>query len=60
MKRALLLLLLAGCPVQTGGGTPTTCKKQFAKCKLPTGPLGVCDLVPCEDGGHCLKCQPQH
>ena len=59
----MLALLAGGCPgVKTAATTPTKCTTQFARCKLPTGPLGVCDLGPCEDGSkaQCLRCVPQH
>jgi hypothetical protein len=65
MLRALLVAAtfsLAACPGLETAGVPKKCAKQYEKCKLPTGPLGVCDRVPCPEGqtDPCLKCIPQH
>lgn len=55
--------LLLGCP-GIDGPIPERCVRFAAKCKLPTGPLGVCDRGPCPEGreapGGCLQCVPQH
>jgi hypothetical protein len=64
--RALLIVLAlctTGCPgIKRSSGTSTTCSEQFQRCKLPNGPLGVCDLGPCKDNetAKCLRCVPQH
>lgn len=38
------------------------CTKVGEQCKLPDGPLGVCNSVPCKDGeaGPCFRCVSQH
>ena len=64
-KLALMLLLLSSLACPELASTPVVsakCEKQFDKCKTPTGPLGVCDSVPCAEGQAppCLRCQPQH
>ena len=59
----LLLLALAGCPkLETAPPVAEKCVKQYEKCKLPEGPLGVCDTIECPPGqsGPCFKCMPQH
>jgi hypothetical protein len=53
-------VLLLGCP-NVESGAPTVCTKAYDKCTLPSGVLGVCDSVPCADGGDpCLVCRSQH
>lgn len=51
-----------GCPGIEVSQVPTECKALAAKCKLPSGPLGVCDQVACAEGqgGPCFRCMPQH
>jgi hypothetical protein len=58
----VLELALAGCPELDTKPVSATCVKQYEKCKLPNGPLGVCDTAPCKAGepGPCFKCNPQH
>lgn len=59
---ALLLLGLAGCPDLEEAPIPTTCSKLADKCKLPSGPLGVCIATECgpDESAPCFVCQPQH
>lgn len=64
MSRLLLtsaLLLLLGCPELEPPPT-ADCKKAYEKCKLPDGPLGVCEVVDCaaEQKGPCYRCTSQH
>lgn len=58
----LLLLLLSGCPDLQPSSVSAACTKQFDKCKLPDGPLGVCQQIECKAGEAepCLKCVSQH
>lgn len=52
-----------GCPeLKNAKPIPSTCVKKYEKCKLPSGPLGVCDMVKCAAGEKppCLKCISQH
>jgi len=39
-----------------------TCTKVADQCKLPGGPLGVCNMVTCKPGETppCLRCVSQH
>jgi hypothetical protein len=69
MRRWLLLstvLVQLACPgVSPSGaasGAATPCASLGDKCKTPSGPLGVCDSIPCAAGapGPCFKCMPQH
>ncbi len=41
---------------------PEPCRELFAQCKLPEGPLGVCNEAPCAAGqsAPCLRCVSQH
>jgi hypothetical protein len=57
---ALSFSLLAAC--EKAPPIPETCSKAGDKCQLPSGPLGICDSVPCKTGqpGPCLKCMSQH
>lgn len=60
---SFLVPVLAGCPNLSSNPIPSTCAQHGARCKLPTGPLGVCDSVPCPAPGDpppCLRCIPQH
>ena len=59
---ALALMALGACPKLETPSVSTECTKQFTKCKLPDGPLGVCAEVPCKTGGSgpCFKCMSQH
>ena len=58
------LLLAAGCP--TGGSKApvpgAACVERYAKCRMPDGPLGVCNDAPCAEGETppCFRCISQH
>lgn len=57
------LLALVGCPgIEKSEPPVKTCVAQYTRCKLPTGPIGVCDFVKCTKGAPppCLRCMPQH
>lgn len=56
-----LYLALAACP-ELEPPLTAECKKAYEKCKLPDGPLGVCEVVACKAGGSdpCFKCTSQH
>lgn len=58
----LLALWAVGCPELQPAAVPVVCGKAYEKCKLPSGPLGVCDRRPCPPGEAepCLVCVPQH
>jgi len=67
--RAALLVLLAGAAAGVGcdagfvsGPPPSTCSETGAQCRLPEGPLGVCERTPCPEGEEppCFVCTPQH
>lgn len=52
-------LWLTGCPeVEQADSPAETCTKLYAKCKLPSGPLGVCEQKGMNDSR--LVCTPQH
>jgi hypothetical protein len=57
-----LALMTGGCPGVTTDPVPTACARVGDKCKLPSGPLGVClQAESCPEGsGPCFVCQPQH
>lgn len=58
---AAALLLLAACPPLAEPPVSTTCTAAYAKCKLPAGPLGVCEPTPCDASpGPCYRCTSQH
>jgi len=59
---AALCLTAAGCPEMAADAVPTTCARVGDKCKLPSGPLGVCQQTDCAPGAGtaCFVCQPQH
>ncbi|MEM9730631.1 MAG: hypothetical protein AAF997_18765 [Myxococcota bacterium] len=61
---AILLMGVMGCP-PAGENSPSPaspCTTRYAQCKLPDGPLGVCNDTPCAEGQEppCLKCISQH
>lgn len=61
---ALALLLGGlglGCP-EVEEAPSATCARVGDKCKLPSGPLGVCMERACPEGeaAPCLYCQGQH
>jgi hypothetical protein len=43
-------------------GPPVFCTEAGALCKLPEGPLGVCERSACPAGASspCFRCTPQH
>jgi hypothetical protein len=59
-----VLALAVGCP--SGSTRPTTkgepCQRLYEQCRLPSGPLGVCNETPCTSGetAPCLVCVSQH
>lgn len=60
----VLAVVVAGCPTptETSPAPSQTCVTRYAQCRMPDGPLGVCNDVPCEEGQAepCLKCVSQH
>jgi hypothetical protein len=58
----LSLLGALGCEQATKPSAGTACKQLGDQCKLPKGPLGVCNPVPCAPGAQapCLACTSQH
>ncbi len=64
MRIGCLILVFActGCPDLSSKPVSSECTKQYEQCKLPEGPLGVCDTAPCPEGkpGPCFRCMPQH
>lgn len=56
------VLFLVGCPELKEASPSAVCTKAYDKCKLPAGPLGVCDRRPCKSGEAepCLVCTSQH
>jgi hypothetical protein len=64
--RALLYILievsmLAACR-DIGPAAPKICSKAYAQCTMPSGVLGVCNVVDCKPGEAepCLGCRSQH
>jgi hypothetical protein len=61
---ALAFVMLVSCGKSASPPPPSAdqCTKSGEQCKLPNGPLGVCNMEPCKDGaaGPCFRCQPQH
>ncbi|MET0384517.1 MAG: hypothetical protein ABW321_01095 [Polyangiales bacterium] len=55
-------LLMAGCPSAREKPPEAACHEAYAKCVLPSGVLGVCDPVTCQDGQAepCFVCRSQH
>ena len=68
MRVCLLFLAfgLFGCPQDALTEISAKCVKLGDKCKLPSGPLGVCDQQPCpgkstdDRSKMCLRCISQH
>jgi hypothetical protein len=66
MRTAALLgfvLLVVACdPGSPSAGPTASCRESGVQCRLPTGPLGVCERSPCESGepSPCFQCTPQH
>ena len=55
--------LLAGCqPDWMAGEAPAACRETGRQCRLPAGPLGVCERDRCPAGEEppCFQCTPQH
>jgi len=51
------------CELGPMGVSPTPdCRESGMQCKLPEGPLGVCERSICDSGGAppCFQCTPQH
>lgn len=62
---ALALILTAaisGCPDVHAPSAQQPCARAYDKCTLPSGVLGVCDVVDCNDGKQppCFVCRSQH
>lgn len=59
-----LVPLLVACPREKDRSMepPAPCREAYAQCKLPGGPLGVCNEVPCAENQRppCLRCVSQH
>lgn len=53
---------LIACPEAASGKPADQCVKAYDKCTLPSGVLGICDMVDCADdaGASCLVCRSQH
>jgi hypothetical protein len=68
MLRSTLVLFcvavvtLAACGDIKPGGAPKACTKADEQCTLPSGVLGVCNVVECAQGQTepCLICRSQH
>jgi hypothetical protein len=58
----LAILSATACERDQTPPPTTTCAKVAELCKLPDGPLGVCNSVACKPGQAppCLRCTPQH
>jgi hypothetical protein len=59
---AWCLSALVACPEAGSGGPTNHCMKAYDKCMLPSGVLGICDMVECADDSStsCLVCRSQH
>jgi hypothetical protein len=60
----MLTFALAACEcndIKSSGPSPS-CVRAGDQCKLPDGPLGVCNTVDCGPGqaAPCLTCMSQH
>ena len=57
-------VLVAGCPTgESHAPVPgAACVERYAKCRMPDGPLGVCNDAPCPEGETppCFRCVSQH
>jgi hypothetical protein len=55
---------LVGCDVGSLVSEPPSaiCAEAGVQCRLPAGPLGVCERSPCPSGADppCFRCVPQH
>jgi len=54
--------VVAACGDIKRGGVPRACTKAYDQCTLPSGVLGVCNVIDCAAGqaGPCLVCRSQH
>ena len=59
---AWLMVVLSACADLNQAQPATTCSKAEDKCTMPSGVLGVCNVVDCTAGepGPCLVCRSQH
>jgi hypothetical protein len=60
---AAAALLAPGCEQGSlSAPAPSACAEAGAQCRLPEGPLGVCERAPCDPGATapCFQCVPQH
>jgi hypothetical protein len=61
---AVVLASPTACDFESLSSDPPTslCTESGVQCRLPTGPLGVCESSPCPPGVDppCFKCTPQH
>jgi hypothetical protein len=56
-------LFVVSCGMQDlSAGPPDRCTEAGARCRLASGPLGVCERSPCGAGATppCFTCTPQH
>jgi hypothetical protein len=64
MHRLLLLgaVMLGACGELKQAAPAKACTKADEQCVLPTGVLGVCNVVDCAEGqpAPCLICRSQH
>jgi hypothetical protein len=63
----LMVPLLVACPRNERHSSESSeqqlpCLAAYAQCKMPDGPLGVCNEVPCSENQRppCLRCISQH
>jgi hypothetical protein len=56
------VVLLAACGDIKQGPVPKACSKAYDQCTMPSGVLGVCNIVDCAAGQAepCLVCRSQH
>ncbi len=60
---AIALVAFAACdPGSLSEGAPAECVESGTQCRLPEGPLGVCERSTCANGAGplCFQCVPQH
>jgi hypothetical protein len=59
---AVAVALLLGCGDVKRTAPSKACTKAYEQCVMPTGVLGVCNLVDCAEGqpAPCLVCRSQH
>jgi hypothetical protein len=58
----LFALTLSACPDTSGSGPAKVCIEAEEKCLMPSGVLGVCNVVDCraDQVEPCLVCRSQH